>query len=128
MQQVEENQAHYNHQQISESLSNNEYMFINGNKKIGSIKIYFHEIIFINSVSNVIRVNLENGVIKYVHTTLKNFQKKLPANKFLKINRSIVVNIDKVIKVNRKNITVNNETFVVSRPFYKKFAEALRLK
>jgi len=126
--QVEEDQAHYNHQQISESLCNNDYMFINGNKKIGSIKIYFHDILFISSVSNVIRVNLENGVIKYVHTTLKNFQKKLPPNKFLKINRAIVVNIDKVIKVNHKNITVNNETFVVSRPFYKRFAEALQLK
>lgn len=125
--QCEDSEVRYNHQQISESLCNNQYLFINGNRKIGSIKIYYHEIKYISSVGNELRVFLENGIIKYVRTTLKSFQKKLPENTFAKINRSTVVNLDKVMKVYHKKVTVGTDTFTVSRPFFKNFAERLKI-
>lgn len=125
---AEENKITYNTAQINDSISNKEYMFIQGNKKNGSVKIFFKEILFINNVGNEIRLNFENGTVKYVRTSLTNFLKKLPENKFLRINRSIIINIDKVMMVNKKKVSIGNENFIVSRSFYKNFISVLNIK
>lgn len=118
----------YNSKQINDLASNKEYMFIQGNQKKESVKIYFREILFINNVGNEIRLNFDNGTVKYVRTSLAGFLKKLPENKFIRINRSIIVNIDRVMMVNKKNITIGDENFTVSRSYYKNFISMLNIR
>jgi DNA-binding LytR/AlgR family response regulator len=54
------------------------------------------------------------------------FMAKFPKNIFQKINRSVVVNMDKVTGVMKNRVLIaNNANFEVSRSFKKAFKEKL---
>ena len=56
------------------------------------------------------------------------FHAKFPKNKFQKINRSVVVNMDKVTGVMKNRILIDdNATFELSRSFKKSFKGLLSL-
>lgn len=124
---VEEERTIYNKEQIINSICNKDYMFIPGNHKNGTLKIYYNEIIFINNVGNEIRLNLENGVIRYVRTSLSSFLKKLPETQFVRVNRSIIVNLDKISEIKQKKVNLEKFSFTISRSYYKKFMKNLNM-
>lgn len=102
--------------------TNKDFIFIN-DRKNGYCRVFCDEILYAQSVGNEIRVTKENGGAVYDKKNLKNFIKQLPPHKFLKINRSTVINIQKVNRIDRKNVTIKNEIFRVTRSFYKPFSK-----
>lgn len=99
-----------------------DFIFIN-DRKNGYCRVFCDEILYAESVGNEIRVTKENGGTVYDKKNLKNFIKQLPAHKFLKINRSTVINIHKVNRIDKNNVTINNMVFRVTRTFYKSFSK-----
>lgn len=117
--QVHELPASYNEDRIA-FQTDKDFIFIQ-DKKNGYCRLFCDEILFAQSVGNEMRVVLEKGSPVYDKKNLKNFVKQLPASKFLKINRSTVVNCQKINRIDKKMVTIKNQSFKVTRTFYKGF-------
>lgn len=67
------------------------------------VKIPLHEIIYIESLEDYIRIHLTQQAPVLTLMTLKKMQEKLPAARFRRIHRSYIVAVDKIKSViNRK--------------------------
>lgn len=118
-----ENRIIYNNSDLK-FQTNKDFIFVN-DRKNGYCRVFCDEILYAQNVGNEIRVAKENGSTVYDKKNLKNFIKMLPPHNFLKINRSTVINLHKVNRVDKKNITINNMVFRVTRTFYKTVAKYL---
>ncbi len=78
------------------------------------IRILFDEIIYIESIGDYVKVHLdkENHV---VHTTMKNIEEKLNPNTFLRIHRSYIINMQKIIDIEENSIAIGKVVIPVSR-------------
>lgn len=105
---------------------NQKSVFIMGTRNEESIRVVFDNVLYLKKVGNLICVFFEDGSKKYFRSNLKMFRSKFPKSKFLKINRSVVVNKDKVTGVIKNRVMIsNNGVFELSRSFKKSFKEAL---
>lgn len=50
-----------------------------------------------------------------VHSTLKNVESKLDSSKFLKVHRSFVINLDKIIDIEDSTVVIDQKVIPVSR-------------
>ncbi len=62
-----------------------------------------------------------------VHSTLKNLQQKLPQNRFMKIHRSFIVNLSKIVDIEDNSLLVGDKIIPVSRSNKPKLMERLNL-
>ncbi|MGO4288095.1 LytR/AlgR family response regulator transcription factor [Chitinophaga sp. RAB17] len=68
-----------------------------------TVKILLHEIVYIESIEDYIRIHLTQRAPVLTLMTLKKMMEKLPAGRFRRIHRSYIVAVDKVRAViNRK--------------------------
>jgi DNA-binding LytR/AlgR family response regulator len=82
--------------------------------------------LYIKKIGNQVCVCFEDGAKKYFRSNLKMFQSKFPKSRFQKINRSVVVNMDKVSGVMKNKVLIaGNANFELSRSFKKEFKEKL---
>lgn len=117
LQKVEEENALYN---VEESVTKS--VFIHGARNEESIRIVFDDVLYFIKVGNQVCVVLEDGDKKYFRSNLKMFHSKFPKSKFQKINKSVVVNMDKVKKVVKNMVIIDKNThFDLSRSFKKAF-------
>lgn len=101
-------------------------LFIMGTRNEESTRVVFDDVMYLSKVGNYVCVNFIDKTKKYFRSNLKMFQKKFPSSQFIKINRSTVVNIDKVTKVFKNKVHINDESeFEISRSFRKEFRSVL---
>ena len=123
-----ENEILYNKTLLEKTLFTKDSMFLNGPRKSDSLRISFDDVLYLKLEQGNIILFFENGTTKQIHSTLKYFQKKLPSDKFQKINRNYIVNIDKVSRVTKKEeLWVGTQSLKVSRSFKKTLKMVLDL-
>jgi len=65
---------------------------------------------------------------KYVvKSSMKGIIKHLPANGFIRIHQSFIVNVDKITVINFADCVVNNETIPISRVNRKKLLDRIKI-
>ncbi len=115
-----ENEILYNKTLLEKTLFTKDSMFLNGPRKSDSLRISFDDVLYLKLEQGNTILYFENGTTKQLHTTLKYFQKKLPSEKFQKINRNIIVNIDKVSRISKnEEVWIGTQPLKVSRSFKK---------
>lgn len=103
-----------------------ESLFIMGTRNEESSRIFFKDVMFLSKVGNYVCVNFTDKTKRYYRSNLKMFSKRFPPSKFVKINRSIVVNADKVMRIVKNRVFLEgDEDFEISRSFRKKFKESI---
>lgn len=112
--------------QTNETHVSDEQMFIKNGKV--SYKIVFDEVLFIKNVGNSLQISMENGKSLFYRSTLRKFFNLLPANRFARVNKSVVVNYTKISHFQNQQIWIHNEHFCVSRIYIVRLRELLRLK
>lgn len=120
---VAEDQIKY---KTDEPRVSDEQMFIKNGKV--SYKIVFDEVLFIKNVGNTLQICMESGKSFFYRSTLRKFFNLLPANRFARVNKSVVVNYTKISRFQNQQIWINNELFSVSRIYIVRLRELLRLK
>lgn len=126
---AEEIQAYSSTKQLSKSIFTNEFMFFNGGRKTESIRILFNEVLYIRSNGNQLEIFGESGEKTVIRGTLTKIYVKLPKDKFQKINKSTIVNCDKITKIIKQNkIVIGKECFSITRSFIKSFKSILSLR
>ncbi len=121
LQRVEEESVAYNSDE-----QNLKSVFIMGTRNEESVRVVFDDVLYMKKVGNQVCVYCENNVKKYFRSNLKMFQAKFPRAQFQKINRSVVVNMDKVTGLIKNRVMIKGDIyFILSRTFKKSFKEKL---
>lgn len=90
----------------------NDYIFVKNDKQLK--KIYFKEILFIESMENyaVIQTIASKEV---VYTTLKQLYESLPQTAFQQVHRSYIVNINQVKAIDGNQLNIHSYKIPVAR-------------
>ncbi|WP_316635075.1 response regulator [uncultured Flavobacterium sp.] len=98
-----------------ESSPESPFIFVKIDKKRMK-KIFFNEILVIESLKDYLKINTLTG--KYIiHSTLSDFTHLLPERNFLRIHRSYTIAIDKIDAVEGNSIEIEGLRYVIGRSY-----------
>lgn len=94
-----------------ESSSGND-LYVNIDRRL--IKIDIPSIYLVEAKGDYIHVKTE-GNDYTVHSTLKKIEEKLPSDIFLKVHRSYIINISKIVDIEDNSVLIKRDVIPVSR-------------
>ena len=101
---------------------NEEHIFVKSNLK--KKKVFLNQIKWFEALGDYIKlVTDESNVV--ILSTMKAFERQLPADKFLRIHKSYIVNLDRIQRFNSKNVEIENHSIPLSRNKKVALTEAL---
>lgn len=100
---------------VTENNIESPFIFVKIDKKRMK-KIFFNEILVIESLKDYLKINTLTG--KYIiHSTLSDFTDLLPEKNFLRIHRSYTIAIDKIDAVEGNSIEIEGLRYVIGRSY-----------
>lgn len=87
-------------------------MYVNIDRRL--IKIVFDTIYLIEAKGDYILIKTE-GKNYTVHSTLKKIEEKLPDHLFLKVHRSYIINIKKIVDIEDNSVLIARDVIPISR-------------
>lgn len=93
------------------------FMFVKSAYK--SIRVDFDNIKYVESQHEYIKIHLLNNESVTTKLSLKYIEELLPANQFVKIHRSFIVNFKEVTTIERNRIVFENKIFIPISEQYK---------
>lgn len=104
--------------------ANNQFLFLKSEYKIR--RINFDDILYIEGLKDYIKV-YTTGETKPVLSlnSIKSLESKLPAEKFMRVHRSYIVNLDRIETIERSRIIFGKTYIPVSEQYKDKFQEYL---
>lgn len=78
-------------------------IFVKSNSRL--VKVKAQDILFVEALKDYVVINLSDA--KYtIHSTMKDIEKKLPNNDFIRVHRSYIVRLDKISAIEQTNIVM----------------------
>ncbi|HRN40448.1 MAG TPA: response regulator [Vicingus sp.] len=78
-------------------------IFVKSNSRL--VKVKSTDILFVEALKDYVVINL--GDVRYtIHSTMKDIEKKLPSNDFIRVHRSYIVRLDKINAIEQTNIVM----------------------
>jgi DNA-binding LytR/AlgR family response regulator len=99
-----------------------DYFFVRSERKM--IKISFSEILFIESLSDYIRIHI-TGKTVITRETIVNIEARLPQNDFLRVHRSFIVAVKAIDSFTCEFIEIGKKQIPISRSYKKEVLEKL---
>lgn len=110
--------------QLPHIEANNQFLFLKSEYKIR--KISFGNILYIEGLKDYIKVYHESEKAPILSiNTLKSIEEKLPADRFMRIHRSFIVNLDKIETIERGRIIFGDVYIPVGDQYKDRFQEFL---
>ena len=103
-------------------VPNSKFLFVRSDRKM--IKINFQEINYIESFSDYIKIHLPDKTI-VTRETITSIEEKLPIDSFMRIHRSYIISIDKIVSFTNEFIEVNDKAIPISRSYKKEVLHRL---
>ncbi len=88
-------------------------------------KLKTSDILYIKSNGDYISLTTDNDTYTF-HGRLKNFILKLPAENFKKCHRSYIVNIDRVDRMDKSHLIIEDVSIPISRTFKKEMSSIFK--
>lgn len=92
----------------------NDYFFVRSERKM--IKINFEEIIYVESLSDYVKLHLDTKTV-ITRETISNIETKLPVSRFMRTHRSFIVSIHKISSYTSEFVEVANKAISISRSY-----------
>jgi len=92
-----------------------EFMFVKSERRY--FKVVFKEITFIEGLKDYVIIHTNNQKI-ITHTNLKNAHQLLPSNNFLRVNRSYIVNKDRIDSFSNNDVYIGKNEISIGN-FYR---------
>jgi DNA-binding LytR/AlgR family response regulator len=105
-----------------ESFDENDFIFVKSNLK--KRKVFLNDLKYIEALGDYVKLVTENDSL-IVLSTMKTFEVILPEDRFLRIHKSYIVNLDKVLRYNSKVIELEKQQLPLSRNRKSQLIEAL---
>ena len=96
----------------SSALDHKNDFYVNIDRRL--IKIDLPQIYLIEAKGDYIHIKTEEKNY-VVHSTLKKIEEKLPASLFLKVHRSYIINVKKIIDIEDNSVLIKKDVIPVSR-------------
>lgn len=103
----------------------NTYFFVKSDYKI--VKVVFDEILFIEALQKYVRIHCSVGNIITL-MSMSQLEEALPKEKFVRIHRSYIVNLDKINSIEGNMINIGTHQLTVSRGQKEEFQEWVQKK
>jgi DNA-binding LytR/AlgR family response regulator len=71
------------------------------------VRIKYNEVLYVESLSDFVKLHLVDGTEKLVLVNLKNLEQQLPTSQFLRISRTFMVNKQQVTSVGNGSVHLN---------------------
>lgn len=112
-------------QQENKEVSNSEYIFVNVEYSL--VKINFDTITHIEGLKDYIKIYVTNAVHPILtKSTLKGIEEKLPAGRFLRVQKSFIVNLEKIESIRNHRINIGKYDIPVSDSNMESLLEAIK--
>ena len=105
-----------------DGFDDEDFIFVKSNLK--KRKVFLNELKYIEALGDYVKLVTENDSL-VVLSTMKAFEALLPDDRFLRIHKSYIVNLDKVERYNSKVIELENQQLPLSRNRKTQLVEAL---
>lgn len=99
---------------LLEKKPTNDYIFVRADRKM--VKISFNEIIYIESLSDYIKIHTKEKIIT-TRETISNIETKLPSFNFIRSHRSYIISISKITSFTNEYIEINKKAIPISRSY-----------
>lgn len=98
-----------------ETSSEKPFIFVKSEKRM--VKVFLHEIEYIESLRNYVSIYMENGQEIITLNTISNIEEKLPESSFLRIHRSFIASINKIQSYTSSNIEIGGKLIPIGRNY-----------
>jgi len=89
---------------ITEHKDDAEYLFVKHNSALVKLKV--ENVLFIEALKDYVVIHTTEE--KYtIHSTMKDIERKLPQRFFLRVHRSFIVNMDKIIAIASNGLVID---------------------
>jgi DNA-binding LytR/AlgR family response regulator len=90
------------------------------------VKVSMDELLYVEALADYIMLfTADNKYI--VHSTMKGFQVKLPTDKFVRVHRSYIVNVDKVSSIENLFVVINGKYIPIGASYKDDFMSRLNM-
>ncbi len=113
---------------VSKNDSVNEeedYLFIKANSQY--LRINYADILYAEGLKDYVKLYTESSERAIVfYATMKSIEERLPKDRFMRVHRSYIVNLDKVTAIERYRIIFGNERIPISKQYKEVFDEFVK--
>ena len=103
--------------------SKDDYLFVKSEYKIQRINL--KDILYIEGLREYVKIVLKDKKHILSLMSLKSLEEKLPSNRFMRVHRSFIVNLDEVQTIERSRIIFEKTYIPISDQYKEKFQEFL---
>jgi DNA-binding LytR/AlgR family response regulator len=87
-----------------------DHIFVKSNSRLVKLKV--SDIYFVEALKDYVVINtLEKRYT--IHSTMKDIEAKLRADKFMRIHRSYIINVDRIAAIEQPNVILENDKKVI---------------
>lgn len=91
---------------IVENKETKDILFVKSNSRL--VKVKTNDIYYIEALKDYVVINAANA--RYtIHSTMKDIEKKLPSTDFIRVHRSFIVRIDKIVAIEQPNLILEED-------------------
>lgn len=109
---------------LSFDSNNSEYVFIKTDAKL--VQIRLDEILWVEALGNYMRLHTEDDK-HTVLSTMKEIEAKLPIKDFIRVQRSFIVRLDKILTIEDNYVIVKNKQIHIGKAYKDEFNKRLNL-
>lgn len=108
---------------LNPTTYNNDSIYV---KKKGLLeKVKYDELLWIEADGNHITMNVSDGRTYTVRKSLKEITDKLPKDRFLRVHKSFVVQVDVVTAIDTSHVHMGEKKIPIGRSYYNAFTATL---
>ncbi|MCD6179940.1 MAG: LytTR family transcriptional regulator, partial [Bacteroidales bacterium] len=98
--------------------SEKDYLVVRSDRKM--IKINFADILYVESLSDYVKLHCTNQTI-ITRETITALEAKLPSNAFIRIHRSFIVSINAISSYTNEYVEIQGSSLTISRSYRSTF-------
>jgi two-component system, LytTR family, response regulator len=103
----------------AETKEKSEEGFIFIKSEYQSVKLYFRDIRYIEGLDDYIKIHLVSDPKPVLSLmSLKSIVQKLPADQFMRVHRSFIIPLRKIVSIRNRNIYLDNMTIPIGDTYY----------
>lgn len=114
----------YDHRQEEQGEFTEDYIFVRKNAVLS--KLVIKDILWIEALGDYVTINTFDK--KYtLHITLKSLERKLPPERFVRVHRSFIVQLEHINTIDDSVISINNKPIPVGALYRESFLKRLNV-
>lgn len=105
-----------NHLTAKKTEESSDYIFVNSEYTL--LKVVFSEITYIEGLKDYIKIHVATSTKPIItRLSMKGIEEKLPSSKFIRVHKSFIVSLDKIMAIRKSRIRLANGEVPVSENY-----------